>query len=706
MEQVKKDWELTRLKQLKEEEERKAELEEDEMLYSYSKSEVGGNNNTNRRGASGGGGGENNASKKPSTNSKKLVPNHSHMLRKKSIRLAGGSTSTSAHHHAHQKSLQLKKSKAFLNVKKKSATAASRINIKNRRTSSSVTTSGTAASSRFTASLLDSEVQRFNKKQEQDQVFGKKNLFKKSSNSPQTNPSSRSNTTNPTNASTLDSTTSPQLAEKENKRQFARKKPRSLSPQDDNKTSCDTTINNEDGSPVLKEAKKIKKPRAMNKKLAKMMDSASFLQDFNKSNDLKLHHNTLNSSSDYSDDEQHKPTSFQSQDGEATTTMAADTAEVVKKKKKRVKEIDPNKPKLKRGRKPKYLNPDGTSVASTNKNSISQLLESSNLQRLQLTSNSATKIKKPKSNKTSPDTSINVVTTSTTVATAPTVSPPQALFNPVPFLFTQTQQPVLNEKPKILHLTPVMRNPMPNQPASNPTVIKTIVKQVHSNVGNMVSSIPTSNIKSNLNIPNISLPTQNRPPVVTIRNLGMSGNPVVSAQPKQILITKPLSATSLPTSSSIATPVATSLQILAPTASSTTFSPAVNPSKLVYKSNTSPSKKPLTISAITAAQQAAAAAAASSSSSIVTQSVVPQVVTTQTATAAPILMLNPVGHVSLVKPSISDTGLILNTNVNVAPRPMQLVQNPTNTQPGMMMSNLEEQSKLIKQYLGQNFGDK
>jgi hypothetical protein len=52
MEQVKKDWELTRLKQLKEEEERKAELEEDEMLYAYTKSEV--SNGDTRAGGGGG----------------------------------------------------------------------------------------------------------------------------------------------------------------------------------------------------------------------------------------------------------------------------------------------------------------------------------------------------------------------------------------------------------------------------------------------------------------------------------------------------------------------------------------------------------------------------------------------------------------------------------------------------------------------------
>lgn len=37
IEQAKKDWELNRLKSQREEEERKAELEEDDMLYTYSK---------------------------------------------------------------------------------------------------------------------------------------------------------------------------------------------------------------------------------------------------------------------------------------------------------------------------------------------------------------------------------------------------------------------------------------------------------------------------------------------------------------------------------------------------------------------------------------------------------------------------------------------------------------------------------------------
>jgi len=41
IEQVKKDWELNRLKQLKEEEERKAEeQDDDEMMYTYAKTEV------------------------------------------------------------------------------------------------------------------------------------------------------------------------------------------------------------------------------------------------------------------------------------------------------------------------------------------------------------------------------------------------------------------------------------------------------------------------------------------------------------------------------------------------------------------------------------------------------------------------------------------------------------------------------------------
>ena len=40
IEKVKKDWELTRLMQLKEEEERKAELDEDEMMFTYTKTEV------------------------------------------------------------------------------------------------------------------------------------------------------------------------------------------------------------------------------------------------------------------------------------------------------------------------------------------------------------------------------------------------------------------------------------------------------------------------------------------------------------------------------------------------------------------------------------------------------------------------------------------------------------------------------------------
>lgn len=40
IEQVKKDWELNRLKQLKEEEERKAEQEENDMMFTYTKTEV------------------------------------------------------------------------------------------------------------------------------------------------------------------------------------------------------------------------------------------------------------------------------------------------------------------------------------------------------------------------------------------------------------------------------------------------------------------------------------------------------------------------------------------------------------------------------------------------------------------------------------------------------------------------------------------
>lgn len=40
IENVKKDWELGRLKALKEEEERRAELEEDEMLYIYSRDDA------------------------------------------------------------------------------------------------------------------------------------------------------------------------------------------------------------------------------------------------------------------------------------------------------------------------------------------------------------------------------------------------------------------------------------------------------------------------------------------------------------------------------------------------------------------------------------------------------------------------------------------------------------------------------------------
>jgi len=40
IEKVKKDWELNRLKQLKEDEERKAEQEEDDMMYTYTKTEV------------------------------------------------------------------------------------------------------------------------------------------------------------------------------------------------------------------------------------------------------------------------------------------------------------------------------------------------------------------------------------------------------------------------------------------------------------------------------------------------------------------------------------------------------------------------------------------------------------------------------------------------------------------------------------------
>lgn len=40
IEQVKKNWELERLKQLKEEEERKAEQEEEDLMYTYTKTEV------------------------------------------------------------------------------------------------------------------------------------------------------------------------------------------------------------------------------------------------------------------------------------------------------------------------------------------------------------------------------------------------------------------------------------------------------------------------------------------------------------------------------------------------------------------------------------------------------------------------------------------------------------------------------------------
>lgn len=40
MEAAKKDWELGRLQKLKEEEERKAEMEDDDILYTYSREDA------------------------------------------------------------------------------------------------------------------------------------------------------------------------------------------------------------------------------------------------------------------------------------------------------------------------------------------------------------------------------------------------------------------------------------------------------------------------------------------------------------------------------------------------------------------------------------------------------------------------------------------------------------------------------------------
>lgn len=60
IEQAKKDWELNRLKNQREEEERKAELEEDDMLYTYSKED--GMNQVRR------------SPKKPAPQRKRAVP--------------------------------------------------------------------------------------------------------------------------------------------------------------------------------------------------------------------------------------------------------------------------------------------------------------------------------------------------------------------------------------------------------------------------------------------------------------------------------------------------------------------------------------------------------------------------------------------------------------------------------------------------------
>lgn len=66
---MKKDWELNRLKQLKEDEERKAEQEEDDMMYTYTKTEVSNLTTTNLN------------------ENKKLKPKNKNMTSKKSKRI-------------------------------------------------------------------------------------------------------------------------------------------------------------------------------------------------------------------------------------------------------------------------------------------------------------------------------------------------------------------------------------------------------------------------------------------------------------------------------------------------------------------------------------------------------------------------------------------------------------------------------------------
>ncbi len=817
---MKKDWELTRLKQLKEEEERKAELEEDEMLYAYTKSEVSASRKSKKlkkklKKSAANNNNNSNTNQRSLTNFKsgKLVAAASLNKRNMRVRtLATPLAPASTNIINRNKQIQTRRSAPISN------------NTSTSRSKSIVTTTYKAAS------LLDSEVKKSLKKLnsiENNNNYNTQSLSIKNKKQVSVSPNS------------VAATNSTDEGKNKSLRQKNRRSTTNTTPDKEKRDSLNLSTSRlseekqtngeseeeaENRRLALLEIKLKKKQQKLSKMLvknakSKLTESASWLTTKNSSSDLKLNNNTLNSSSEEnsenenSDQDQAVKTKKKPKKNKSILSLLKASGEKPERKKKIKKEKEPRE-KMKRGRKPKSVNSTLTIAEATKleeaaaaalAGGASSLLNKSDSQLLFEKKKSPKKLLFESQSKSQQLQPISFVSS--------THSMPQVQKLPQPVYISSMS----NEKPKIIHLTPVLNNQPSAQVTTTSTLqtgqtviqqqqqqpagfsqpfIKTIIRPPPSIINTTVTrpqiitplNMNTSSSASNLNIRTTLTIPQTRPNVVTFRNVNTANTPVI-----QTINSTPVSNVNLTNPSGIRPP---NSQVII------NKLPAQQPSGPIYVSQQQPQpqqqpyqlipqqptiqliKKPTTVSGhlqssmipqpqvvqqtqlgaklgqkpagtsspakqntISALINANAAKASLSSTSMSSLNPVPVISLASMPSknvisaipsqlSQPIMMLNPVGHVSSmmpgmssVKTSISDTNVIVTTTMGPSSgvvadgaaatlvldgaSPAKVIQaqaSPaTNSQyeaaQNNLLSNLEQQTRLINQYLNQGSGN-